>query len=192
MPKPAPAAEDLVGLQFPYVGADEVVRFRIRPHLRLVVGEVLRSLVGALVAAFVLALLPTAFGLEGDAAAGAYSVVALAVVGPLALLVAERVLRAFLDVYFTEYVLTEHRVYSTTAFFQRRTQVVPFEKVTNLELHQGLFARLLGVWELRVVAYGLKGTEVRLRGIRDVLSLYRRVADDVRSHTSIEHLLSGD
>lgn len=188
MPPGASGVDDLVGLNFPYVGPSETVRAKLRPHVRLVIGEGIQGLLGGLVLVAFTVVLPVYVELE---LRGSTALVVFVLL-PAATILVERTGRALIDVYFTEYVVTDHRVYATTAFFKRTVKVVPFEKVTNLELRRGLFERLLGVGEVVVVAYGQKGTELRLRGLLDPTPVLHSLAHEVRSHSSIEHLLASD
>lgn len=193
MPRPAAADEGLVGLNFPYLEAGEPVRARARPDFRLVVGETIQSVLGALLLALVLIVIPFYASREEDvSSARAFTLYLITVVVPEAVFILQRFGKALVEVLFAEYVVTDHRVYAATAFLKRTVQVVPFEKITNLVLRRTLFERLLGVAEVRVVAYGQRGTEIRMRGLRDAGGLFARLAVDLRAHGTADSLLALD
>lgn len=193
MPQPGPRIEDLVGLNFPYLQADERVQAKFRPDIRLVFAEVAEAFAGGLIFAIVAVVLPV-YAAETEEVSGeaAFSVYAVAVLFPAAVAVLQRTGRAFVDVYFTQYVVTDQRLYSVTAFLERKVKVVPFEKVTNLQVRRSPLQHLLGVAEIRVVAYGVRGTQLELRGLRHPRALFEGLNRDVRRHSSVEALLASD
>ena len=193
MPEAAPKLDQVVGLGYSYLERGETVRARFRPAGRLVLGEGLQSLLGAIIAALVLAAFPY-YAIESQQVSGpeAFATFAVAVLVPEAIFILQRTGRAIVEVLFTEYVWTDRRLYATTAFLSRKTNVLPFEKITNLQIRRSLFERMLGVAEVRVVAYGVRGTELRLRGLRDPAPLFSGLSADVKAHASLEALLARD
>jgi uncharacterized membrane protein YdbT with pleckstrin-like domain len=108
------------------------------------------------------------------------------------LFTAQRLIKTALEIYYTEYVITDRRTYSVTAIISRNLTSVPFEKVTNIGVRRNLFERIIHVDRVNLVAYGMKGTQIQMRGVEDTADVFRRLQHLTRAECSAENLLRAD
>ncbi|MBI2077137.1 MAG: PH domain-containing protein [Euryarchaeota archaeon] len=169
----------------------EVPLRTVRPSPRLLVGEVVQALAVVGVTLAVSAAM-TRVGIEfvdegppwGPPTFGLGAVtLELVYLGP-------RIFLAWVQVQFTDYVLTPNRIYSRTEFFSTDLKVLPYEKVTLLTLRRGFFSRLLGYAELDVMAYGAGA--MRMRGIRDPVPMFDLARERIRVHNTAEAIVRSD
>jgi Bacterial PH domain len=158
-----------------------------RPSGRLVVAEVLQTIavVGGtlLIQWLVYEILHRLTGYsDPEVAAEGFGYSAL---GIEAVFLLPRVFRAWIHVAFTEYVLTDQRIYARTEFISTDLRVMPYERVTLLVIRRSFVEWLLGISSLQVRAYGHLREQVRLRGLKDPRPLFRAARDGlVRHHTA--------
>jgi uncharacterized membrane protein YdbT with pleckstrin-like domain len=93
---------------------------------------------------------------------------------------------------FTKYSLDEDGVRVHSDLVSRNDQRVPWEKVTVLQQHRSIVDRLAGIENLDVVAYGARGTTLRLVGLRDVDAVRRLASRRMREAASVEALFRSD
>lgn len=103
-----------------------------------------------------------------------------------------RLVQAWIQVTFTRYTLTTDRIYTRTEFLSTDLKVVPYEKVSHLQLRRGLFDRIFRIAELGVRAYGAEEGHLRMRGLPDPLPLYAVCRERLRIHNSTPALLRSD
>jgi uncharacterized membrane protein YdbT with pleckstrin-like domain len=163
---------------------------RLRPSVRLFVGESLQAL--ALVAVTILVSIGLERGAGISEPEGPWPTFGLGAVGFELLYMVPRIGAALIQVVFTEYVLTGDRVYARTEFFSTDLKVVPYEKVTQVRLRRGLVGRLLGIAELRFQAYGAAEGTIRMRGLRDPLPTFMLARQQIRIHNTAEALVRSD
>lgn len=121
--------------------------------------------------------------------------------GPLLILLLENLqfalvlLVAFapaVQVAFTRYTFDAEGIRVRTQVLQKSDHRVPWEKVTALRHRRTLLDRLLGLGRLDVIAYGEKGTVLRLVGLRDDGALRDLVARRMRETASVAALVGND
>ena len=93
---------------------------------------------------------------------------------------------------FTRYTLDAEGIRVRSQVLQKQEQRVPWEKVTALRHRRSLLDRLVGLGRLDVVAYGERGTVLKLVGLRDDGALRDLVARRMRESASVEALFRGD
>ncbi len=93
---------------------------------------------------------------------------------------------------FTRYTFDEEGIRVRVQVLGRTDQRVPWEKVTALRHRRGILDRLLGLGRLDVIAYGEKGTVLRLVGLRDDRRLRDLVARRMRESASVASLFRND
>lgn len=103
-----------------------------------------------------------------------------------------RVVRAWIHVRFTEYVLTNDRIYSRTEFLSTDLRVVPYERVMMLVVRRNLMECMLGIAQIHVRAYGDEEQHLRLRGLRDPWPLFLRTREALRSHNTAAAIIRSD
>lgn len=92
----------------------------------------------------------------------------------------------------TRYVVDGDGLRVSSSFLQRSDQRVPWDKVTALRHKRSLIGALVGIETLEVVAYGQKGTTLRLIGLRDAAELRALVARRMRETATVTALVSND
>lgn len=172
----------------------ERVLANVRPAPRLLGAEVLQAILVFVLTIVIPVLLYTqlrgALGLpdrgllEEMFGAGAFTL-ELVFFGP-------RLIHTWIQVSFTRYTLTTERIYTRTEFLSTDLKVVPYEKISQLQLRRSLFDRLFGLTELGVRAYGAEEGHLRLRGLPDPLPLYGVCRERLRVHNSTPALLRSD
>lgn len=185
--------EEIVGTKFDFLEPDERALARFRPSVRLMVAEVSQQAVGLLVTLLIAVVVFMYARDSGQPELQQASLLVIAsFLGINLLFIITRLVRTGLEIYFTEYVITDRRTYSVTAIFGRRLNAVPFEKVTNLGIHRNFFERLIHVDGIRLVAYGMKGAQIDMRGVQDTKDVFRRLQRLVRAESTAEGLLRAD
>lgn len=166
----------------------------VRPSVRLLWGEVLQAV--AVVGITLLA--PFAFYTAVRSLTGqedpefAAATFGAGAVGFELLYLAPRIVRAWIHVAFTEYVLTTNRIYSRTEFLSTDLRVVPYERVTMLLVRRNLMERVLGIARVHVRAYGDVEQQIRLRGLRDPWPLFRVAREGLRTHNTADAIVRSD
>lgn len=92
----------------------------------------------------------------------------------------------------TRYVVDGDGLRVSSSLLQRSDQRVPWDKVTALRHKRSLIGALVGIETLEVVAYGRKGTTLRLVGLRDAAELRSLVARRMRETASVTALVRND
>jgi uncharacterized membrane protein YdbT with pleckstrin-like domain len=93
---------------------------------------------------------------------------------------------------FTRYVVDEEGIRVHVQLFNRSETRVAWEKITLLRQRRTLVDRLFGIERLDVVAHGVRGTTLRLVGLRDAPRLRNLVAERMRASASVTSLLRSD
>jgi uncharacterized membrane protein YdbT with pleckstrin-like domain len=183
--------DDLITSPFP-LQPHERALLQERPSVRLVVGETMRIL-WVFAVTVGLSLLVERFG-PPDPYAQAPPVPAfgLGVLGIELVYLTPGLVRAFIHVFCTQYVLTTERVYARTEFVSTDLKVVPYEKISQIRLRRGLFGWLLGITEVRVHAYSSHEGNVRLRGLRHPLPAFQTLREQIRIHNTAESVVRSD
>lgn len=185
--------EEILGTKFDFLEPDEEALARFRPSRRLMIAEVTQQAFGLLLTLLVaLLVLQYARGHEDPFLERGALVVIASFLGIDLIFIVQRLIRTGLEIYFTEYVITNRRTYSVTAILGRRLNAVPFEKVTNLGIQRNFFERLIHVDRIRLAAYGLKGAEIDMRGVQQTEEVFGRLQRLVRSESTAEGLLRAD
>jgi uncharacterized membrane protein YdbT with pleckstrin-like domain len=92
----------------------------------------------------------------------------------------------------TRYELDAEGVRVRSSVIARSEERVAWEKVTLLVHRRGLVDRVLGIEALDVVAYGVRGTTLRLVGLRDARPLRDYAARHMRESASVAALFDND
>lgn len=82
---------------------------------------------------------------------------------------------ALIDRYGSEYAITNKRIYSRYGLISRRANDTSFKNITDTQLSQGVFGRLLNYGNVGVNTAGSKGFEVFFIGVNDPKSLLGRI-----------------
>jgi uncharacterized membrane protein YdbT with pleckstrin-like domain len=93
---------------------------------------------------------------------------------------------------FTRYTLDDEGIRVRSTFLSKSDQHVAWEKITALRHRRTVLGWLVGIETLEVVAYGKKGTSLRLVGLRDAALLRDQVARRMRSTASVAALFRND
>lgn len=185
--------EDVFGTRFDFLEPDEEALARFRPSRRLMIAEVTQQAFGLLITLLAAVLVYRYAQSHGDPALAQGALVVIAsFLGIDLIFIVQRLVRAGLEIYFTEYVITDRRTYSVTAIFGRRMNAIPFEKVTNLGIRRNFFERLIHVDGIRLTAYGMKGARIDMRGVQETEDVFRRLQRLVRAESTAEGLLRAD
>jgi uncharacterized membrane protein YdbT with pleckstrin-like domain len=182
-----------MGTRFDFLEPDERALARFRPSSRLLVAEVTQqafALVVTLGVAVLVFLYARDTGHPGLQEAAFFVIASF--FGIEAIFIITRLIRTGLEIYYTEYVITDRRTYSITAIISRNLTSVPFEKVTNIGVRRNLFERIIHVDRVNLVAYGIKGTQIQMRGVEDTADVFRRLQHLTRAECSAENLLRAD
>jgi uncharacterized membrane protein YdbT with pleckstrin-like domain len=100
--------------------------------------------------------------------------------------------RRFTQLRFTTFVVTGERFYAITTFLTTDVRSVPFSRVSQVSLRQGLAGRLLGFWSARIGVTGEEKGALRVPAIRDGERLLREVLEGQRRGADAAWLLRGD
>lgn len=172
----------------------ELVRPHLRPGEAIVWGARpslfgLAPIVASAVASIVGIVVPIAIGLEDSPAASilASTTFLLAFAG-----LAAGVVRRFVHLRFTVFVITRERFYSVTSFFTTTVRSVPLSRVTLVTLHQGFIPRLFDLWSARVTAYGEAGATLDIPAIRDGEGLLEQASAGLDRGANAAWILRGD
>lgn len=176
----------------------DLASLHVRPGER-VVWVARPSLVGLLpilasaLAAFAGLAVATYYGFEDPTAfvSGAPAFV-LALLGIVA-----QAVRRFVQLRFTTFVVTDARFYAITSFLTTNARSVPLSRASHVSLHQGPFARMLGLWTARVSTYrgereGQEARALLIPAIRDGKGLLREMSLGMRRGANIAWLRRGD
>lgn len=172
----------------------EIPLSQLRPSSRLLWAEIIQALsvVGltlALPATYVL----VAQLLTGvDASEFAAATFGASAIGAELLFLGPRIIRAWINVAFTEYAFTNERIYTRTEFLSTDLRVVPYERVTLVLVRRSLMERLLGIAQVHVRAYGDVEQQLRLRGLRDPWPLFRVAREGLRRHNTADAIIRSD
>lgn len=167
-----------------HVRPDEQIRWIARPSL---VGLV--PIVFYTASAIALLVLGSRMGLEDPTSAlrGAPALV-LAVAG-----IAIETGRRFVKLRFTTYVVTDQRIYSITSFLETDARSIPLARLTAVTVRQGLFGRILGLWQARISTFGGEGGRgLEVPAIRDGEGLLREASAGLRRGANVSWLRGGD
>lgn len=93
---------------------------------------------------------------------------------------------------FTRYTVDEEGIRVNVQILSRSERRVPWEKVTALQHRKTFIDALLGIERIDVVAYGERGTTVKLVGLRDAAPLRDRVARKMRDSAHLRSWLRSD
>lgn len=93
---------------------------------------------------------------------------------------------------FTRYVLDDEGIRENVQLLSRTERRVPWDKVTALRHRVTLLDRLLGLGRVDVVAYGERGTTIRMVGLRHAPHLLGLVARRMREAATVERLFGND
>lgn len=93
---------------------------------------------------------------------------------------------------FTRYVFDDEGVLEKVQILSRTEKRVRWEKVTALLHRRTLLDRVLDIERLDVVAYGERGTTLRLVGLRDARPVRALVARQMRRQATVRHLVAND
>jgi uncharacterized membrane protein YdbT with pleckstrin-like domain len=167
---------------------------QLRPSSRLLWAEILQAVtvVGlTLLIPFVIA--ESLSGLTGEPASEfAAATFGASAIGAELLFLGPRIIRAWIQVTFTEYTLTNERIYARTEFLSTDLRVIPYERVTLILVRRNLVERLFGIAQIHVRAYGDVQQQVRLRGLRDPWPFYGWARDGLRRHNTAEAVIRSD
>lgn len=141
-------------------------------------------------AAFLLPAVVTGGFVAGDpfAALSLFVILELVQVVPAFLLAFAPAVR----ILFTRYSIDDEGVRVTTQVLARQDARVAWEKVTAIRHRVTLIDRLFGIQRVDIIAYGERGTTLRLVGLRDAKRVRDLAAAKMRQHASLGALLSGD
>lgn len=161
----------------------------IRPSLRaalerffIALGAVLGLLVPAMVATFL-------FGPQDAGVAGALGLLDTTFTFGIPIAVS---LFPAIQLAFTRYVLDEDGIREHVQIFTKTEKRVAWEKVTALQHHRTALDRILGIERLEVIAYGERGTTVKMVGLTQAPALRDLVAKQMRKQASVARLFSND
>lgn len=93
---------------------------------------------------------------------------------------------------FTRYILDDEGIRERVQLLSRTERRVQWDKVTALRHRVTIMDRLLGMGRVDVVAYGERGTTIRLVGLRHAPQLRGFVARRMRESASVERLFGND
>lgn len=93
---------------------------------------------------------------------------------------------------FTRYIIDEEGIRERVQLVSKTDKRVRWEKVTALQHRITLMDRLFGIQRINVIAYGARGTTIRLVGLRRAPRLRRLVAKQMRVNASFDRLLTND
>lgn len=93
---------------------------------------------------------------------------------------------------FTRYVLDDEGIRENVQLLSRTERRVGWDKVTALRHRVTLMDRLFGIGRVDVVAYGERGTTIRLVGLRHAPHLRGLVARRMREAATVERLFGND
>jgi membrane protein YdbS with pleckstrin-like domain len=93
---------------------------------------------------------------------------------------------------YTRYIIDQDGIRVRSQVLSATESRVPWEKVTAIEHRRTFFDRLLGIERLHVIAYGVRGTTLRLIGLRNARQLRDLTARKMREHATAETIFSND
>lgn len=100
--------------------------------------------------------------------------------------------RKFVRLRYTVFAITKDRFYSVTSFFSTTVKSVPLSRVTHVTLHQGVVARMFGLWSAKVSAYGEAGTALDIPAIKDGERLLGEASAGLGRGANAHWLVRGD
>ena len=172
----------------------EVPIHQLRPSTRLLWAEIIQAvwIVGVTIVLpfMIFGMLESFFG--GDGGEFAAATFGAGAIGAELLFLVPRIIRAWIHVAFTEYALTNERIYTRTEFISTDLRVVPYERVTLLFVRRNLMERILGIAQVHVRAYGDVEQQLRLRGLRDPWPLFRLAREGLRVHNTADAIVRSD
>lgn len=172
----------------------EVPLSQLRPSRRLLWGEIIQA-VSVVVLTIALpqlyVFLVRAFT-GADASEFAAAFFGAGAIGFELFFLGPRIIRAWIQVTFTEYAFTNERIYTRTEFLSTDLRVVPYERVTLVFVRRNLMERLLGIAQVHVRAYGDVEQQLRLRGLRDPWPLFRLTREGLRRNNTADGIVRSD
>lgn len=96
------------------------------------------------------------------------------------------------QIMFTRYVIDDDGIRVTVQFLSKNESRVNWPKVTAITHKRTVVDRIFGIERLDIVAYGERGTTLRLVGLRDAPQLRDLAAKKMREHATVEALFSND
>ncbi len=93
---------------------------------------------------------------------------------------------------FTRYVLDDEGIRERVQLFSKTERRVDWSKVTALRHRHTVLDRLFGVGRVDVIAYGERGTTLRLVGLKQPAIIRDLVSVRMRSTASVEQLTQND
>lgn len=167
---------------------DEVpTAMTLKPSLRAAMDAPVKVL-GAVTSVLLPVVIPAA--IEGESIGAAvffFGIEAFALYPALAAALVPAVQLAF-----TTYTFEEDGLVVRTQILARSERRVPWEKVTALRHRRTLLDVVFRIERLDVIAYGERGTTLRLVGLRDAAPLRSLVARRMRETSTVEALLRSD
>lgn len=165
----------------------------VRPSLWAALGRSV-TVFGVLLALMVPALLAVFLGVQTDDPTepdgrGVFALVDFSLTLLIPVLAA---LTPAVQLVFTRYVLDDEGIRERVQLLSRTERRVPWEKVTALRHRVTLLDRLFGLGRVDVVAYGERGTTIRLVGLRHAPHLRGLVARRMLESASVERLFGND
>lgn len=148
-----------------YVRLGETILWRARPTLRSMASRAIATLVAVL---FFGSILFNAMG-GGAALAAPFVLTALLLLYLAVMLVQGLRLKR------TEYVLTDHGVYTRTGLIGQSVAQTTFDKITDIALKQDVLGRLLGYATLQVNTAGSNLAALEMSGLPDALNTKQRI-----------------
>lgn len=96
------------------------------------------------------------------------------------------------QIMFTRYVVDDDGVRVSMQFLSKNESRVEWHKVTAITHKRTIVDRVFGIERLDIVAYGERGTTLRLVGLRDAAKLRDLAARKMRESATVEALFSND
>jgi hypothetical protein len=93
---------------------------------------------------------------------------------------------------FTRYIVDDEGIRERVQLLSKTEKRVPWDKVTALHHRRTIFDWMLGIQRLDVIAYGARGTTIKLVGLTKVHELRQLVAERMRSSADVAGLLRND
>lgn len=93
---------------------------------------------------------------------------------------------------FTRYLIDDEGIRVHVQVLAKSESRVAWDKVTAIRHRVTLVDRILGIQRVDIIAYGERGTTLRLVGLRDAARLRDLAAKKMRGHASLGALLRSD
>ncbi len=160
----------------------------VRPSLRAALERFLLALTGVSVF-FAPLILGSYFGDDREPQAGIFAGLDIVFSVAIPVLVS---LAPAIQLAFTRYVFDDEGIRERVQLLSKTEKRVKWEKVTALQHRRTLLDRILGIERLDVIAYGARGTTIRLVGLKEAGALRNIVGRQMRRQASVSRLFSND